>query len=211
MNIGEIDKDFVDLIHYLDEKGFRPFSSCDGVEANHTDGYLPSVAYIAFLESPRIIDLMAAFFRDKETFGVSLSNESETGQTELYGNILEGNRYIVSFPNLTGDMTSYFEKIIRGVVDEKITISGEEKRVLEQFDQVLADDKQSNLNIDISFHRSYQPYMKKEGRTNVITVTTKEGQLYGLDFPQKEGFTYCMNMNHMLDLLNQKFGITKKQ
>ena len=37
MKISGIDKDFEDIIYYLDKKGLKPFASCDGVEKNHED------------------------------------------------------------------------------------------------------------------------------------------------------------------------------
>lgn len=48
MKISGIDKDFEDIIYYLDSNGFKPFASCDGVEANHVNQNDVGDAYIAF-------------------------------------------------------------------------------------------------------------------------------------------------------------------
>ena len=69
MKISGIDKDFVDIIEYLNENGYKTFASCDGVLEHHADDIVvPSSAYISFLKSPKIIDLMAQFAKDKDKF-----------------------------------------------------------------------------------------------------------------------------------------------
>ena len=50
MKISGIDKDFEDIIYYLDAKGYKPFASCDGVEANHERPKEVTDAYISFLK-----------------------------------------------------------------------------------------------------------------------------------------------------------------
>ena len=113
MKISGIDEDFVDIIDYLDSKGFSPFASCDGVLAHHENKEKPTSAYIAFLKSNRIIDVMLAFLRDKSNFSVSLSNSTHTDSYDLYGNIIEGNTYQVYFDNLQGQLTEYFKRIVK--------------------------------------------------------------------------------------------------
>lgn len=211
MKISGIDKDFIDIINELDEKGFRPYSSCDGVEANHIGKAKPDFAYIAFLRSPRILDLMAAFLRDKETFDVSISNSANCEPVEHYGNIAEGNTYVASFLNLSGNMTSYFERIIRGIMAEKIAIQDEETQILQEFDRILADDETTNLFIQVCFNRRYHPYMNKPGKSNVLTVATKEGKLHGVDSPPQEGNMYCISMNRLASMLTKKYGIQIKR
>lgn len=72
MKITGIDKDFEDIIYYLDKNGFKPFASCDGVEANHVNPKDVNKAYICFLKSPKIINLMAELLKDRENFNIVL-------------------------------------------------------------------------------------------------------------------------------------------
>ena len=69
--------------------GFKPFSSCDGVLANHTDTKTVTSAYIAFLKGPKIIDLMAVFFRDKDTFEITISNASHREPHYYFDNLIK--------------------------------------------------------------------------------------------------------------------------
>ena len=48
MKISGIDEDFVDIIDYLDSKGFSPFASCDGVLAHHENKEKPTSVYSIF-------------------------------------------------------------------------------------------------------------------------------------------------------------------
>ena len=108
MKISGIDKDFEDIIYYLDAKGYKPFASCDGVEANHERPKEVTDAYISFLKSPKIIDLMAVFLQDKENYTVSLNSGDNERATELYGNIILGMRYGVYFNNKSGENSDKF-------------------------------------------------------------------------------------------------------
>ncbi len=199
MNISGIDKDLVDIINYLDAKGFKPFASCDGVLANHTDSKSVTSAYIAFLKSPKIIDLMSAFLRDKNNFQVFLSSDSYVKPLELYGNILEGNRYTVSFSNEKGDVTSYLERIIKGIAEGTIAIPDGEKKNLRELSETLEDDENSDLYFEVTLNCSYQPFMQKQGKVNVMKVGTKEG--YG----------YARNMSDLADILAKKYEMPKKK
>lgn len=210
MKISGIDKDFVNIINYLDANGFKPYSSCDGVEANHKDKSSVGFAYIAFMKSPQIIQLMSAFLRDKENFFVSLSTATHTGPQELYGNIIEGNHYTVYFQNKLGTMTSYFNKIITGVTEGSINISDEEMQNLIRLEQVLEKDENSDLDINVTLNSKYQAYLGKAGKVNVLTVRTKEGILNGQTAPVKKGYIRYRDMNTLLELLTQKFGILRK-
>lgn len=110
MNISQIDKDFINIIDYLDKKGFKPYSSCDGVLANHIDT----------------------------------------------------------------------------------------KSVTSALSNVLEENEDSDLSFSLSLNSEYQPYMNKEGRVNVLRVSTKEGA------------GYSRNMHSLVDILKEKFGIVKK-
>ena len=125
MKISGIDKDFINIVNYLDKNGFKPFASCDGVLENHSDPSSVTSAYISFLKSPQIIKLMAAFLRDKETFKVTIGNNSNIEQHFLYDNLITGNEYSVYFSNKMGQATSYFEKIIIGIIEQNINITGD--------------------------------------------------------------------------------------
>lgn len=198
MKITGIDKDFVDIINYLDSKGFKPWSSCDGVKENHEDPESVTTAYISFLKSPQIIDLMAAFLRDKKSFRISLSNESSCKPDVYYDNLIEGNTYAVYFENKSGELTSYFEKIIISVAEGKIDILDDEKKNLNTLSGILEDSPDSDLFFSITFNSDYQPHMNKQGKTNILRVSTKEG------------YNYNRNMNKLADILFQKYGIIKK-
>ena len=199
MNIGEIDKDFVDIIKYLNDNGITTFSCCDGVLANHTDPDSIVSAYIAFIKSPKIIDIMAALNRDKDIFHISLSNDTDRGPNILYGNEISGNTYAVYFSNEQGEITSYFEKILKGVNEGEIKISEEEKEVLNKLDEILEEDLETDLNFDMNFNIEYQPFMQKEGKINLLTIRTKDG------------FGYTNSMLALGDILNEKYGIILKK
>ena len=179
MKISGIDKDFVDIVYYLDNMGFKPFASCDGVEANHKEPNDVSKAYIAFLESDKIIDLMAAFLKDKEKFSISLGSESHFKPYEMYGNLISGTTYQVSFLNEIGQNTDYFESIIRMIAEEKEPISSEDNRDLEILDKTLKENSESDLSFRVSFSEEYKPYMGKNGRINELIIQTKveEGRI----------------------------------
>ena len=126
MKISGIDKDFVDIIYYLDSKGFKPFASCDGVWANHENPNEVGDAYISFLKSPRIIELMAEFLKDGENFDVMLKSDSHEGPYELYGNIISGTTYNVYFSNKNGEKTDHFKNIIKKTVEKEHSVPSDE-------------------------------------------------------------------------------------
>lgn len=197
MVITGIDKDFIDIIEYLNSKGFKTFASCDGVIQNHTEGYRPNDAYISFMNSEKIIDLMAAFMRDFDTFSVDIQSCPETKPYELYGNMISGNTYTVYFSNKEGEKTEYFKKIIRSIAEGKVKVTDEEKKKLALTSKAVGNEK-TNLAFDVSFNYRYQPYMKKPGRINVLTIKTKEG------------LGYEINMEELAHRLAEKYGVTVK-
>lgn len=176
MKISGIDKDFETIIYELDQKGFKPFASCDGVLANHEDPKEVNQAYISFLKSPKIIDLMAAFLTEKEKFSVAIGSQEYVNAHELYGNIIEGNTYGVYFQNKMRQNTSYFEDIARNIMDEKMIAPKEEKRKLEELDKVLEENSDSELTFQIIFNGEYAPYMGKSEKINQLVVMTKAGE-----------------------------------
>lgn len=198
MKISNIDKDFVNIINYLDKVGFKPFASCDGVVANHDDPDSVISAYISFLKSPQIIDLMAVFLRDKETFEVTISNNTHNKQYYLYDNLIDGNNFSVYFSNKDGKVTDYFEKIIMNVVDKNINIPSDKKEILNKLSEILEDDENSDLYFRVSFNSKYQPYMRKNGKINVLNINTKAGCKYYRD------------MNELIEMLSKQYVITKK-
>ena len=199
MKVSEIDEDIADIVEYLNDNGFRPYSSCDGVLAHHDEDNKPTYAYLAFLKSDRIIDVLAAFLRDKDNFFVSLSSSTHMHPYELYGNMISGNTYQVYFDNLQGQLTEYFKKIIKGVVDEKIAISDDEKEGLVRLDECLRKDEDSELSFIVELNREYQPYTGKSGKTHMLTITTKEG------------LSYSRNMQELAQIISKQFGITLKK
>ncbi len=199
MQISEIDEDFVDIVEYLNGKGFCPYASCDGVLAHHENREKPTSAYIAFLKSNGIIDLMAAFLRDKSNFSVSLSSSSHTEPYELYGNVIAGNTYNVFFDNSQGQLTEYFKRIVKGIGDETISIFDEERERLMRLDECLERTADSELSFSVELNREYQPFTKRRGKTNCLTIGTKEGPGYN------------RNMQEMAQIISEKFGIPLKK
>lgn len=199
MKISEIDEDFVDIIEYLNSKGLCPFASCDGVLAHHENKDKPTNAYIVFLKSNKIIDLMLALLRDKSNFSVSISNSTHTYPYELYGNIIQGNTYQVCFNNLQGQLTEYFKKIVKSIVDEKILISDEEKEKLIKLDEALEKTDDSKINFMVELNGEYQPFTNRSGKTNRLIIRTKEG------------FNYNKNMQELAQIISEEFGISLKK
>lgn len=198
MKVSDIDKDFVSIIENLNQNGFKPFVSCDGVLENHSDKDYVSLAYISFLKSSKIVDLMGAFNRDKETFSIKFSNDSSCEPYSLYGNLIEGNSYSVYFDNKEGKVTNYFEKIITGMIEEKINISDEEKQNLISLDSVLENCKESKLFLSVQLNTEYAPHMKKEGKINSLTIYTKWG------------YEYIKNMGELANLISKRLNIQNK-
>ena len=174
MQKSSIDKDFVNVVAYLDNMGFKPWSSCDGVLANHKEASYVDKAYMCFMESEKIIDLMAALYRD-EDFELALSNNSYAKKRIYAGNVIEGNNFGVYFPNLYGERTDYFHKIIKGIAEGKIEISDEERERIRTIVEAVRDIRGEELFITAYLNSEYDPYMKKTGKTNKIKCHTKEG------------------------------------
>lgn len=207
MKISGIDKDFVDIIYYLDSKGFKPFASCDGVEANHENPNEVGDAYISFLKSPRIIDLMAEFLKDGENFDVVLESEEHERPYELYGNIISGTTYNVYFTNKNGEKTDCFKKIIKKVVERDISSPSNEKINLEMLEKVLEENSDSGLAFKVSFNKRYNPYNKDNRKINSLTITTKvseEGKIEG-NIKMNE----VRDMEVLANILSEKYGMRK--
>lgn len=175
MKISGIDKDFEDIIYFLDSNGFKPFASCDGVVANHVNPNDVNYAYIAFLKSPKIIDLMAEFLKDRENFNIILNSEKKLKPYELYGNMILGTNYSVYFTNKNGERTQYFKNIIRDLVERKEQIQSNEQEKLYMLERVLEENSNSDLAFQVSLNGQYQPHIGKIGKINELTITTKSG------------------------------------
>lgn len=202
MKKSNIDKDFIDIIDYLINMGFKPFSSCDGVLANHADPKSVTAAYISFLKSKKIIELMAAFLKSENSknFEINIQNNSFSYPYEYLGNIISGNRYTVYFDNKNGNATSDFEKIIKSVAENKISILDNEIQILSNIDKAISDDGNSNLNFSISLNSKYQPYIKRTNSINKLLITTKENL----------NSNNYKDMNFLCNILSKKFGIVQK-
>lgn len=208
MKISGIDKDIESIIYYLDSNGFKPYASCDGVIENHEKDEEVGEAYIAFLKSPKIIELMSAFFLDKENFSVTLKSEEHSEPHELYGNIISGNIYQVSFSNQYSERTDSFENIIRNIVEGKEVISSKEKTQLEILDKILEENSNSDVAFEVNFNRNYQPHMNKSGKINELIVTTKVGD------EKVDGDIILKNeidMNELANILSKKYNMPKKE
>ena len=199
MKISDIDEDFVDIIEYLDEKGYKPFASCDGVLEHHDNitNFSSSSAYISFLKSPKIIELMARFLKDKDKFMINISNNTYKRPYYLYGNVISGNRYSVYFDNKKGESTQYFKDIIKGEREEQNI--EEEKQKLKKLESVLEDEK-TDFNFSVTLNGEYEPYMiGKKGKINFVEIGTKEDIGYDID------------IDALINKLSEKYGIINKE
>ena len=205
MLISGIDKDFEDIIPYVDEKGLKPFASCDGVLAHHTPDKKPLNAYVAFLQSEEIASLMAAFLMDAETFNIHLRSETSKDPIFLYGNEIKGNTFMVYFENFNGERTEYFKKIIRGVLDHSIFLNNESLSLIENIINALEDSQhkhdneseKSDICYDIELNSIYHTFPgtnKNDRKINSIRISTKSE--YG----------YFRNMHDLAQLLSKKYG-----
>lgn len=207
MKISGIDKDFKDIIYYLDSKGFKPFASCDGVEANHKNPNDVNYAYIAFLKSPKIINLMAEFLKDRDNFNIELNSEKRFKPYELYGNMISGTNYAIYFSNKKGERTQYFKSIVVDLVEKEDNYIGNEIERLNMLERVLEENSNCDLAFSVSLNGQYQPYMRKEGRINELTITTKSGN------QRVEGDVIIhteRDMNVLASILSEKYNIKKR-
>ena len=202
MKISGIDKDFEDIIYSLDKNGFKPFASCDGVEANHENPNDVSDAYIVFMKSPRIIELFSKFLENKETFNILLENEGHLKPYELYGNIISGTTYNVKFSNKKGENTRYFKDIIRNLINNREKTLTDNQKKLHSLEKVLEEDTSSKLFFQVSLNGNYQPYMQKKEIINELIIGTK------LD---DENINQTMlNMYVLADILAEKYNIKQE-
>lgn len=199
MVVSEIDEDFVDIVNLLNENGYRPFSSCDGVLSHHPSSSKYKRAYISFLKSDGIIDLITAISRDVSNFVIRLSSNSHISAYEYFGNVIDGNTYSVYFDNQDGEKTEYFKHIIMGVINGTILVSDDEKERLQKVSECLDTTENSELGFGVEVNGQYQPYMnKKDKTTNKVTIYTKTGIGYERD------------MKECASLISEKLGITLK-
>lgn len=208
MKISGIDKDFEDIIYYLDSKGFKPFASCDGVEANHVNPNEVNSAYITFLKNPKIINLMAEFLKDRENFNVILNSEKNFEPYELYGNMISGTNYTVHFLNKEGERTQYFESIIRNLVEREENYTGNELKKLAMLEKVLEENSDSDLSFSVALNVEYQPHMRKAGKINELIITTKSGneRIEGDVIIQTE-----RDMEALASILSEKYNIKERK
>jgi hypothetical protein len=210
MKISEIDKDFEDIIFYLDANGFKPFASCDGVEANHKNPKKVNDAYIAFLKSPRIINLMAEFLKDRKNFSIELKSEDCCKPYELYGNTISGTKYNVYFSNRKGEKTEYFKNIIKMLVEKEENAQKEEKvqnddkTKLELLEKVLEKNSDSDLAFGVFLNGNYQPYMGRPEKINELVIATKsnEGKVEG-----NVEIKTMRDMEALASILSKKYNI----
>ena len=110
-----------------------------------------------------------------------------------------GTTYQVDFSNFNGERTEYFEKIIKGIVSEKITVSSDEKEKVEQLAQEFEKLDDSELLFRLGINQYYQPYMRKKENTNVLRISTKAGTGYN------------RNMKECSKLISEKYKIAIKK
>lgn len=239
MKISGIDEDFVDIINYLDKIGYKPFASCDGVLAHHNDPEMVDDAYISFLESPKIVELMASFLKDGK-FTITFENATSQKPYDLYGNEIAGNRYSVYFSNRESELTSYFKDIIMQKTKENIDKDDVAK--LSKLSSVLEDDEESELTYSVSLNSRMEPNRLSIGTKKdcehkkdmyalidilydqfpddeiTIDYFTKRSSEFDIIFSDEqfdqilEVISYCKDIEHTLPILENKkilFGFEK--
>ena len=208
MKISGIDKDFEDIIYYLDNNGFKPFASCDGVEANHISPNDVDYAYIAFLKSSKITSLMAEFLKDKKNFNITLKSDDHFKPYELYGNIISGTNYAVYFLNKKGERTKYFESIIKKLIEKEKNSPSKEQENLEMLERVLEENSDSDLAFSVSLNGQYQPHMGKAGNINELIITTKSGN----ERVEEDVIIHTeKDMEMLASILSEKYNIKERK
>ena len=208
MKINEIDKDFEDIIYYLDKKGFKPFASCDGVIANHKEPKDVGNAYVAFLKSSRILEILAIFLNKSEEFQVAISSADHLEPQKLYGNIIEGTTYLVFFFNKDGSRTEEFKNMIKETVEGKRTVPNQEKKILEVLERTIEENTNSDLGFQVTFHSRYQSYMCKSGKINELYIHNVVGE------ERREGnisITTQRDMSVLAELIVKRYGIPQRR
>ncbi len=182
MVLTDIDKDFVEIINNLNRNGFRPFSSCDGVDKNHIEAgkEIPGDAYINFLNSDNILNLMAVMLRDKDNFSIDVDNLSHVEPYMYFENKIDGISNGVRFSNHNGELTDYFSKIVNGVINKEIVPREEEKKLLMELDSVL-EDENTNLHFVVYLNTWNN---NKDKRINSMYIETKFGLGYDYDLDE---------------------------
>lgn len=195
MKITDIDKDFVDIINNLNDSGFRPWASCDGVDRNHDPDKKPIHAYISFLNSSNIIDLMSALYKDKENFSIEIRTPSHVYPYYYYENLIEGLIFSVRFENHNSERTDYFSRIINGVIDKSIKVGQDETRLLTDISNLLGHDDNSLLYLEVCLNYRYHMTSCLDERINSISIGSKSGS------------NRCLDMEEALNKVSQDYGL----
>lgn len=209
----EIDKGFIDIIKYLNEKGMTTYACCDGILENHDKPSSVTDAYIGFVKSPKVLDLMAAFLRDPEHFRVAFTGRRATSYDRREDPEVAQNTYAVYFENKNGELTQYFERILHGVIEGDIQITDKERLKVEKIDEALEKFYDSDLYVSVVLNGKYQPYMNKDGKTNVVTVQSKQGILPSeIDPYEYEGdVEFAKDLTNLYLGIEETFGIPIKK
>lgn len=206
MKISGIDRGIENIIYYLDDNGFKPFASCDGIEENHNARNKPVNGYISFLKSPKIIDLMASFLNKKDIFSVMLKSGNYK-TFELYDNMIYGTIYSTYFSNLKGENTECLETLIKQVVkteEHKLDI---EKKKLLMLEKILEENTNSNIVFEVRLNDEYQPYMKKASKINELKIIAQPEET---QIDNNIEISKVRNINILVDLLCEKYNLEKK-
>ena len=167
MKISGIDEDLENIINYLDRSGYKPFASCDGVLAHHEHPEDVEDAYISFLESHKIVELMASFLKDGR-FTITFENSNSITPYNLYGNEIAGNVYSTNFYNQNGEMTSVLNSIVmQATKDKGLDVDDEVIQLKRLSDTLKQNDHNSELKYSVSFASRMEP--------NRLSISTKMG------------------------------------
>lgn len=195
IKVQDIDEDFVDIIDRLIENGFRPWASCDGVKVHHTPEKLNEglTAYIAFLNSDKILQLFSAFKKDVY-FELILSNQNSKYPKEMYGNIIEGNKYSIHFKNLDGEYTKYFDKIINYVIlNNELKIDDDIDNISKKLDLAQNSQIAFEIGVNVLHPAYYNDY--EQIKTNSLTIYSKEG------------YESVPNINELMNMILKEYNL----
>lgn len=188
----DIDVGILPLVELMNNNGFEPFASCDGMIEHHFDKwgnqnpYDVWNAYIAFLDSENSRNLLAVLI-DNDRFNITISNPATY---ELYGNIISGVRFAIHFDNYRGDGVKMLMTIVKKVVSGEIKPTLNNKMIINFIAGLLSSSEMMNENLDISFavHPIYRQTNGNQVKENYsFRISEKEPKKNMFEMPMLLG------------------------
>lgn len=174
---NDIDPGILPLVKLLNNNGFRPFASCDGILEHHKDKWgnpNPNEivnAYISLMDSANTRSLFAILM-DNDYFNLSISNPESP--YVLYGNEISGLKFSIYFDNYRGENVNVLISIVGRIISGKASVSTQNRDKIDLICKVLSSkfiDK--NLNVSFDIHSIYRGIYKEHVSKN-YSVTISE-------------------------------------